>query len=68
MTDRPLNPSMGPRSDNRGYVSIVLPTREGLFPSMGPRSDNRGYAPLPQPQQTLEESLQWVHGPITVVM
>ncbi len=34
---------------------------------MGPRSDNRGYGMrLPQ-RLTYSDTLQWVHGPITVV-
>src|SRR5579871_2689635 len=36
--------SMGPRSDNRGYVRKVVFTEEMFKASMGPRSDNRGYA------------------------
>ena len=38
---------MGPRSDNRGYVPVViraLVLEDGpVIASMGPRSDNRGY-------------------------
>src|SRR5947207_900682 len=36
--------------------------------SMGPRLDNRGYASGWPPAEALTESLQWVHGWITVVM
>ena len=35
---------------------------------MGPRSDNRGYAQLAKDGQKAPVQLQWVHGPITVVM
>jgi len=35
---------------------------------MGPRSDNRGYAPRGIVHPTKRRTLQWVHGPITVVM
>ena len=38
---------------------------------MGPRSDNRGYGPdgmTSNGPQERETTLQWVHGPITVVM
>ena len=61
--------SMGPRSDNRGYA---LPGASRLrleHASMGPRSDNRGYANCAASRgRPLAEPLQWVHGPITVVM
>ena len=36
---------------------------------MGPRSDNRGYARRPVTLTAhATHALQWVHGPITVVM
>src|ERR1043165_1505096 len=41
---------------------------EGRRASMGPRSDNRGYAGSRLGIPHREESLQWVHGQITVVM
>src|SRR5260370_5219210 len=60
---------MGPRSDNRGYEQLreVHPPAASKA-SMGPRSDNRGYGPwkVKWCQELLR--LQWVHGPITVVM
>src|SRR5579871_1174370 len=34
---------MGPRSDNRGYQSVLRVPGSSLAASMGPRSDNRGY-------------------------
>ena len=36
--------------------------------SMGPRSDNRGYEIMPVFDKGGQVLLQWVHGPITVVM
>src|SRR5262249_14546294 len=36
--------SMGPRSDNRGYVLRSSGCQAEVYASMGPRSDNRGYA------------------------
>ncbi len=36
--------------------------------SMGPRSGNRGYVPTCYPLLHLMVELQWVHGPVTVVM
>src|SRR5260370_9996715 len=61
---------MGPRSDNRGYGwRAEAGEGSGSLASMGPRSDNRGYgAPAITKENTDETSLQWVHGPITVVM
>src|SRR4051812_46979631 len=35
---------------------------------MGPRSHNRGYGPPHRGCDTHDKKLQWVHGPITVVM
>ena len=35
---------------------------------MGPRSDNRGYGQRREPMTARRSTLQWVHGPITVVM
>ena len=35
---------------------------------MGPRSDNRGYATVRIDPNVDGSALQWVHGPITVVM
>src|SRR5437764_94693 len=35
---------------------------------MGPRSDNRGYVPAVRTILLGPRQLQWVHGPITVVM
>src|SRR4051794_33900714 len=35
---------------------------------MGPRSDNRGYVRSPCGVTAVTVMLQWVHGPITVVM
>src|SRR6516164_5075602 len=42
--------------------------QEGLLTSMGPRSDNRGYARPVASMAVRRWRLQWVHGPITVVM
>ena len=63
---RGLHASMGPRSDNRGYGAFAPSEVRGAA-SMGPRSDNRGYAKA-QSVDKAEFGLQWVHGPITVVM
>ena len=61
--------SMGPRSDNRGYGrNAGVDDRRRCVASMGPRSDNRGYASTGRPQTDAGLQLQWVHGPITVVM
>ena len=38
-----MGASMGPRSDNRGYVTKVGEEDRACKASMGPRSDNRGY-------------------------
>ena len=59
---------MGPRSDNRGYGHLALDVGEELVPSMGPRSDNRGYGRSTRAVPRFSACLQWVHGPITVVM
>ena len=38
--------SMGPRSENRGYVGVCgADVADGNLASMGPRSENRGYVP-----------------------
>ena len=61
--------SMGPRSDNRGYGDA--PATCSLMASqasMGPRSDNRGYGRDRAGRLRADRPLQWVHGPITVVM
>ena len=64
-----LRASMGPRSDNRGYVTGQLCSdRLRMSASMGPRSDNRGYASVVVERVGRWPELQWVHGPITVVM
>ena len=60
--------SMGPRSDNRGYVEHAPDSAAPMAASMGPRSDNRGYATLATCRRLACSELQWVHGPITVVM
>ena len=61
--------SMGPRSDNRGYGQLMQhPARMRTAASMGPRSDNRGYERPVLECCTPCSQLQWVHGPITVVM
>ncbi len=39
-----IRASMGPRSDNRGYVEMEIRNDLSELASMGPRSDNRGYA------------------------
>ncbi len=63
-----LTASMGPRSDNRGYVPDILKAIEALqSASMGPRSDNRGYERDGAMVPPAFTPLQWVHGPITVV-
>ena len=59
---------MGPRSDNRGYGQRWRALLLAIPPSMGPRSDNRGYVDGKQLQAPVFPDLQWVHGPITVVM
>ena len=60
---------MGPRSDNRGYaLQSDRRFATGSSASMGPRSDNRGYAFRPAYAGRRATELQWVHGPITVVM
>ena len=59
--------SMGPRSDNRGYGDDADMLSESTVASMGPRSDNRGYG-QPRASPSISCQLQWVHGPITVVM
>src|SRR5262245_32037903 len=41
---------------------------QALQASMGPRSDNRGYALGIRIPRRRASRLQWVHGPITVVM
>ena len=43
--ERRHGPSMGPRSENRGYgaMSTVVDNQKLNEPSMGPRSENRGY-------------------------
>ena len=61
--------SMGPRSDNRGYGKCdvrIVPVY--AIASMGPRSDNRGYGDIVVLLASAISWLQWVHGPITVVM
>jgi len=63
-----LRASMGPRSDNRGYGYALPFSNSSLPASMGPRSDNRGYGRFPRHRGTSLARLQWVHGPITVVM
>ncbi len=61
--------SMGPGSDNPGYV-----LEQQLFPlrasqaSMGPGSDNPGYGSAIRSCTTGQQRLQWVQGPITLVM
>ena len=57
---------MGPRSDNRGY-GLPTDVHQHLYASMGPRSDNRGYADMTAARSSIAV-LQWVHGPITVVI
>jgi len=60
---------MGPRSGNRGYDRTNQPFLAGWVASMGPRSGNRGYAgQLLEMVYRLRTELQWVHGPVTVVM
>ena len=60
---------MGPRSDNRGYgLRTAGMQRLHCLASMGPRSDNRGYAGRWRVDSLPMAGLQWVHGPITVVM
>ena len=59
---------MGPRSDNRGYGVTRTGPANPWQPSMGPRSDNRGYGRPRPPGWQRMSALQWVHGPITVVM
>ena len=61
--------SMGPRSDNRGYAMDTPPAWPKRIASMGPRSDNRGYVRGCTVGRSVAAcKLQWVHGPITVVM
>jgi len=60
---------MGPRSDNRGYENLDGNIRASCdAASMGPRSDNRGYEADDWMGTLSTAGLQWVHGPITVVM
>ncbi len=44
------------------------PSRDIGEQSVGPQSDNRGYACVVLPEGVKPVGLQWVHGPITVVM
>ena len=61
--------SMGPRSENRGYALPVTASGSvAAVASMGPRSENRGYAMSACRRCHVENQLQWVHGPRTVVM
>src|SRR5260370_6748849 len=59
---------MGPRSDNRGYGRREVGEEMYCPASMGPRSDNRGYVTTCDGVRQRTTELQWVHGPITVVM
>ncbi len=60
--------SMGPRSENRGYCQGGRGQDRQQHASMGPRSENRGYYHPPLPGARWWASLQWVHGPRTVVI
>ncbi len=63
------NASMGPRSENRGYVGIGQKSDfQVIDASMGPRSENRGYGSHLGHALWTQGRLQWVHGPRTVVM
>src|SRR5260370_10626135 len=60
---------MGSQFGNCGYgQSRRFRRGAGRPASMGPRSDNRGYGSGPHIMIVAETRLQWVHGPITVVM
>ena len=60
--------SMGPRSETVVMDGLKPGTLKGNIASMGPRSDNRGYGKGVVLRHALHFGLQWVHGPITVVM
>jgi len=54
---------MSPRSENRGYCFQRANLRYN-----GSTVRNRGYIPIQAIRQVVVFGLQWVHGPVTVVM
>src|SRR5438874_710559 len=65
---RPDWASMDPRLDNRGYHPGDKDAEAKFKASMGPRLDNRGYPARPPGTTSGSNTLQWVHGWITVVI
>ncbi len=60
--------SMGPRLDNRGWAwGHTILSDVDSEASMGPRLDNRAWAQFAQVEREKSNTLQWVHGWITVV-
>ena len=62
-----INASMGPTSENAGYVEHGRDRRKVGDASMGPTSENAGYG-RPLLQQRFRAVLQWVRRPRTPVM
>ncbi len=60
--------SMGPRSSDRGYEGEVESIVAEAVAAMGPRSSDRGYGVSDGGVLVRPSTLQWVHGPQTVVM
>ena len=50
---------MGPRSDERGKLTVRRPTLYSQHASMGPRSDERGKVAVPYLSALSEAGLQW---------
>src|SRR6516164_6889012 len=64
----PRNASMGPASENAGYVVEFPIINHLVFASMGPASENAGYGLLTPAAFHRPDKLQWVRRPRTPVM
>ncbi len=62
-----MNPSMGPRSDERGNEELEDSSDRRARPSMGPRSDERGNVDG-RNALSAEDALQWGRAQMSAEM